>query len=644
MTTTTLRATTEAAGVVVVVAVTGAHALERHIAASAAADADLAALYTFPKALLPVGGQPVLSWTWANLRALGLSGGTHIVTDARNYKAVERWSLASAFPLDRVYNTGNVHEEPTADLVPALQVLASLGVLGTAPSLVLLPGSLLFDYLDLSACGAVDALFVNPDPDASLLVTAAPDGAATTQPPPKGDFLLRLGSAAVSRLHPYLASSPPPDGGLDGLLAAVSGANIRTLAIPRGVCPSWSWFACESVEQYKAVWQRSTPRVAVVGASRPASPLPGLVADTAGVPIRARAHARVGLMGNPSDGFFGKTVSVLIANYWAEVVLVPNADAVDESLVLCPNPLCDPLAFPSLHVASLVCAGDGYYGISRLLLATMKVFATHCQENGLALRRRGFKLLWNTNIPRQVGLAGSSGMITAFLRALIRHHGLEGDAIPKHTRANLALSAEKDELGIAAGLQDRVVQAYGGMVFMDFRRDLMEVRGYGEYEELDVGLLPKGLWLAYEAQPSDSGAFHNNVRARFNNGDQEVITGMNHLASLAEEARTALAERDEPRLARLMDANFAGRRALYGERALGSNNLAIVAIAHRFDHAAKFSGSGGCVIGLWRGQPDDPEREVKTREMAVELRRAGEDFVASAPPASCSRTFEPNRL
>jgi hypothetical protein len=39
---------------------------------------------------------------------------------------------------------------------------------------------------------------------------------------------------------------------------------------------------------------------------------------------RDSCYARVGLMGNPSDGFFGKTISLSIANYWAEVTIAPS--------------------------------------------------------------------------------------------------------------------------------------------------------------------------------------------------------------------------------------------------------------------------------------------------------------------------------
>ena len=35
--------------------------------------------------------------------------------------------------------------------------------------------------------------------------------------------------------------------------------------------------------------------------------------------ITSRVFARIGLLGNPSDGFFGKTISLSLANFYAEV-------------------------------------------------------------------------------------------------------------------------------------------------------------------------------------------------------------------------------------------------------------------------------------------------------------------------------------
>ncbi len=40
--------------------------------------------------------------------------------------------------------------------------------------------------------------------------------------------------------------------------------------------------------------------------------------ETVVVPVCNRVYARIGLLGNPSDGFFGKTVSLSLANFYAE--------------------------------------------------------------------------------------------------------------------------------------------------------------------------------------------------------------------------------------------------------------------------------------------------------------------------------------
>lgn len=56
----------------------------------------------------------------------------------------------------------------------------------------------------------------------------------------------------------------------------------------------------------------------------------------------------------------------------------------------------------------------------------------------------------------QCGLSGSSAIACATLNCLLRHYRLE-EAVPVAERPSLVLGAE-EELGIAAGLQDRVVQ------------------------------------------------------------------------------------------------------------------------------------------------------------------------------------------
>jgi hypothetical protein len=60
--------------------------------------------------------------------------------------------------------------------------------------------------------------------------------------------------------------------------------------------------------------------------------------------IQHTAYARVGLLGNPSDGYFGKTLAFSVSNFAATVTLEPS-----ESLVILPHPLHDPSKFASLQ-------------------------------------------------------------------------------------------------------------------------------------------------------------------------------------------------------------------------------------------------------------------------------------------------------
>lgn len=70
-----------------------------------------------------------------------------------------------------------------------------------------------------------------------------------------------------------------------------------------------------------------------------------------------------------------------------------------------------------------------------------------------------FFLTWN-----QTGLSGSSAIVCAALSCLLDFYKVR-HLIKVEVRPNLILNAEK-ELGIVAGLQDRVAQVYGGLVYM----------------------------------------------------------------------------------------------------------------------------------------------------------------------------------
>ena len=179
--------------------------------------------------------------------------------------------------------------------------------------------------------------------------------------------------------------------------------------------------------------------------------------------ITERAYARIGLFGNPSDGYFGRTISVSIQNFFSEVTLVPDQQCFSSRVSFEPGP-CDWNAFDSLTALAEHTKAHGHYGGVRLLRALCVRFHAYCAERDIPLHAQGFTLKYRTDIPKRAGLSGSSSIIVAGLRCLIKHYDAR---VPLDDQPFLVLQCERD-LGINAGLQDRVIQTYEGAVSMDF--------------------------------------------------------------------------------------------------------------------------------------------------------------------------------
>jgi len=303
--------------------------------------------------------------------------------------------------------------------------------------------------------------------------------------------------------------------------------------------------------------------------------------------IKTKAYPRAALIGNPSDGYFGRTIAFTFENFCAEIILFESPE-----LEIQPTAR-DISVFKSIdHLADDIKL-YGYYGGMRLLKSAIKCFRQYCIENKIPLHQRNFTLRYQSSIPNLVGLAGSSAIITACMRALMQFYGVD---IPKPQLANLIRAVENKELGIAAGLQDRVAQVYQGLVYMDFAKALFDRQGYGKYEPLAIAKMPN-FYIAYRTDLSEgSEVFHNNLRDRFDSGDAEVVNAMKFWAELTDKARRALEAGDVAELSNLMNANFDMRAKLCK---LSEGNLRMVDAARSVGASAKFTGSGGAIIGTY---------------------------------------------
>ena len=247
--------------------------------------------------------------------------------------------------------------------------------------------------------------------------------------------------------------------------------------------------------------------------------------------------ARAALAGNPSDGYGGAVVAI---------------------------PVPDLAAFASTEPADRFSIRATDDDLDRLLSATARAFADTVGRPG------DVTLSATTTIPRSVGLAGSSALIICALRAL---GGTIDHRFEPIELAHLALSVERDRLGLTAGLQDRLVQAVA--------------------------------WAKAASQAGDTA--DRSLRRRYDVGDPHVITSLRGLAEQAERAATSIATGDLERLGHAMNRTFEIRSMMID---VDVTTRAMVRIAVRHGAAANSAGSGGSIVGLARDRDHLAELET----------------------------------
>uniref|UniRef100_A0A8C7WDH4 Glucuronokinase with putative uridyl pyrophosphorylase n=1 Tax=Oncorhynchus mykiss TaxID=8022 RepID=A0A8C7WDH4_ONCMY len=529
-----------------------------------------------PKALLPgIGGKKILDFWWETVNTRQLFSEVYLVTNADKYKHYERWATANDFPVENVVNDGSTTLEGRLGAVADLELAIRSRKL--QDDIMVIAGDMLcadqnFDIAQVlrffrSKPGELAIYYELEEGEKSSsrgIVEVCPETHRISrflEKPQEGVTALRLASVVFYCLRkatlPYLSD----------FLTLQPQAQDRTFG------RFWEWIINE---EKLPVFGMKLPTgfqlIGQVGLSDYTKWLAHYSAQQQqcpAKPITCRSYARVGLMGNPSDGFNGKTIAMTISNFWAEVTLMES-----QALVLLPHPLNDPTEFGSLQDLYCISRKEGYLGGLRLLQATCKKFYQFCSKQG--------------------------AIVSATLKCLMKFYNITESDLPKPTRANFILNVETDELFITAGLQDRVVQVYEGLVYMDFSKQLMDEQGYGDYIPMDMSSLPP-FWLAYLSDPSDSGRIHSNVRQRWLNGEAEVVEAMKSFAGLTDQARS-----------------------VYTEDCLGPGNLKMVQLARQFGSAAKLPGSGGAVVGLCLDQ-------VRLVEMRRAFQEAGCVFCVIVP-------------
>ena len=322
--------------------------------------------------------------------------------------------------------------------------------------------------------------------------------------------------------------------------------------------------------------------------------------------IHTNSYPRAALIGNPSDGYFGKTIAFVFKNFSAQILLYETPE-----LEILPQER-DRSIFSGIQALYQDVQQFGYYGGIRLLKATIKKFFEYSSSKRIELGSRNFTIRYQTDIPQRLGLAGSSAIITACMRALMQFYRIE---IPPPILANLVLSVETEELGIGAGLQDRVAQAFESPVYMDFDKNIMDRQGFGIYQTFSKEMLPP-VYLAYRTDLSEgSEVLHNDLRGRYNKGDEKVHKAMRRFAEITTEFMKDL-QNGQQQVGSLMDENFDLRASIC---AISSPNLKMIKAARSVGASAKFTGSGGAIIGTYQNEEMFEKLHKKLEGLGIQV-------------------------
>jgi galactokinase/mevalonate kinase-like predicted kinase len=292
--------------------------------------------------------------------------------------------------------------------------------------------------------------------------------------------------------------------------------------------------------------------------------------------IRASAPGRCGIVGNPTDIYGGSVLSCSVPRR-ATVILRPA-----DSLILATGG-----QELELRSSEDFVRHDDLYDLPKVVLRVL-----HMAEAKLRVE-------YDSDIPFQGGLSGSTALLASLVAALLEY---KGQCLPRHYFAEYIRSLELNRLGVMCGYQDAYMVTFGGLNYMEFRDKeyyrSVDDEVFATVEPLaDFGAeLP--FVLAHTGVQRLSGTVHKPLRERWEDGDPAVVEGYKRIAQMARQGKRAFLMRDWEQLGRLMNENHAIQRDLGGSGP--DNERLIEAALDAGALGAKLAGAGrgGTIIVL----------------------------------------------
>jgi D-glycero-alpha-D-manno-heptose-7-phosphate kinase len=169
----------------------------------------------------------------------------------------------------------------------------------------------------------------------------------------------------------------------------------------------------------------------------------------------------------------------------------------------------------------------------------------------------------------------------------------KGLPLTEYEIAHLAYVIERERLAIKGGMQDQYAATFGGFNFIEFYKDRVIVNPLRISQDT-VNELEHNLLLCYTGKSRVSDRIIEDQIGRYQNQNEEAITGLRQQKELAIEMKDALLERRLDDFGAFMEAAWHYKKKM-------SSRITTPAIDELHDEALRHGAIGGKITGAGGG-------------------------------------------
>ncbi|HIH09575.1 MAG TPA: GHMP kinase [Candidatus Diapherotrites archaeon] len=227
--------------------------------------------------------------------------------------------------------------------------------------------------------------------------------------------------------------------------------------------------------------------------------------------------------------------------------------------------------------------------------------------------QRGIDLFFRNDVPPRSGLGSSAAGFVSLIGAF---DAAFGHRLTKHEIAELAFKIERERLKVRGGKQDQFASAYGGINFMEFNANGVEVKslciGRGTLNELEKNLV---LVFTKEREKHGTDIIEDQTDS-FRSGSSTVGGALDAAKQTAIEMKGCLLKGDLERFGQLLHKGWEEKKKY-------STHITTPFIDGLYDAARKEGAIGGKITGAGGGGYMifycEPDREIAVRERLTQL-------------------------